>query len=93
MDAWIDHEINGCAFAGSRLRKRFNKVLQRLCERCVAMAYTSDDCRRWPGWRQVKSYGCVDGACVAVACVDAVCANHWATSASSFTASSFNPGK
>src|SRR5271165_4590843 len=32
MDAWIDHEINGCAFADSRLRKRFYKVLQRLSQ-------------------------------------------------------------
>jgi hypothetical protein len=32
MDAWIDPEINGCAFADSRLRKRFYKVLQRLSQ-------------------------------------------------------------
>ena len=32
MDVWIDHEINGLAFADSRLRKRFYKVLQRLSQ-------------------------------------------------------------
>ena len=42
MDAWIDHEINGCAFADSRLRKRFYKVLQRLSQGGRGLARLTD---------------------------------------------------
>ena len=60
MDAWIDHEINGCVFADSRLRKRFYKVLQRPSQgvgRSLPLA-----CQDWAGTK--AAYRFLDDACV-----------------------------